>query len=71
VAGLKGDPAPSPFADHDHIRAEALSGQREQVRGDKKAGMTRLKGDKGIYTLFADIFHIGILTDADYIEIAL
>ncbi len=31
-----GDSAPSPFADHDHIRAEALSGQREQVRDDKR-----------------------------------
>ena len=35
-----GDAAPSPFADHDHIRAEALSGQREQVQGDKESGMT-------------------------------
>jgi len=25
---------PSPYADHDHIRAKALSGQRQQVRGD-------------------------------------
>ena len=27
---------PSPYADHDHVRAKALSGQREQVRDDKK-----------------------------------
>ena len=27
---------PSPYADHDHVRAKALSGQREQVRGDIK-----------------------------------
>ena len=29
--------APSPYADHDHIRAKALSGQRQQVRGDINA----------------------------------
>ncbi|SMG18434.1 ATP-binding cassette domain-containing protein [Fibrobacter sp. UWB13] len=28
---------PSPYADHDHIRAKALSGQRQQVRGDINA----------------------------------
>ena len=28
---------PSPYADLDHVRAKALSGQREQVRGDIKA----------------------------------
>ena len=39
-ANDKADAAPSPFADHDHIRAEALSGQREQVRGDNESGMT-------------------------------
>ena len=43
-----GDSAPSPFADHDHIRAEALSGQREQVRGDKKAGMTNEEDKSGV-----------------------
>ena len=43
---------PSPYADHDHIRAKALSGQRQQVRHDKvkddgkgdarsEAGMTK------------------------------
>ena len=26
---------PSPYADHDHIRAKALSGQRQQVRHDR------------------------------------
>ena len=29
-------PIPSPYADHDHIRAKALSGQREQVRHDSE-----------------------------------
>ena len=29
---------PSPFADHDHVRAKALSGQREQVRGNNAVG---------------------------------
>ena len=32
-----GKATPSPYADHDHIRAKALSGQREQVRGDNNA----------------------------------
>ena len=30
-------PVPSPFADHDLIRAKALSGQREHVWGDNRA----------------------------------
>ena len=27
---------PSPYADHDHVSTKVLSGQREQVRGDRK-----------------------------------
>ena len=41
---VKGDPVPSPYADHDYISAKALSSQRKQVRDDIVAGMTKYVG---------------------------
>ena len=38
---------PSPYADHDHIRAKALSGQRQQVRGDINADRNDKKKAQG------------------------
>ena len=50
-ASEKGDPVPSPYADHDYISAKALSGQRKQVRDDIVSGVTNGneagKGDPG------------------------